>query len=166
MDRTGTKSIQYAFTILALLTLNFFLPRLMPGDPLSYLIGDPGTDAPMLITQEMRDNLMAYYNLDKPLGAQYKHYLIGLFRGDLGWSIYYNAPVTAVILGRLKWTLLLGGLSAFIYVTLGILLGAISAWNRGTKTDVGLLLSIFSVGSWPPFFMGMLLIIAFIILGG
>ncbi len=161
MHTPGLKFAQYLFTILALLTLNFFLPRLMPGDPLSYLIGDPGTDAPMLITQEMRDTLMATYNLDKPLGVQYWNYLIGLFQGDLGWSIYYNAPVAEVILGRLKWTLLLGGVSAFIYVVLGVLLGAVSAWHRGTRTDVGLLLSVFSLGSWPPFFMGMLLIIAF-----
>jgi peptide/nickel transport system permease protein len=125
------------------------------------LIGDPGTDAPMLITQEMRDNLMAYYDLDEPLGVQYWDYLVGLLQGELGWSIYYNAPVIAVILGRLKWTLVLGSVSALIYVLMGVLLGAISAWHRGTKTDVALLISVFSLGSWPPFFMGMLLIIAF-----
>ncbi len=161
MNNSGTKIAQYLITILVLLSLNFFLPRMMPGDPLSYLLGDPSADAPMLLTEEMRANLLAYYGLDKPLAAQYWDYLSGLVRGDLGWSIYYNAPVGSVILGRLKWTLFLGGTAAVIYIALGIALGAVSAWRRGSKTDIGLLVSIFSLGSWPPFFLGMLLIIFF-----
>ena len=161
MNNGGTKIVQYLVTILVLLTLNFFLPRMMPGDPLSYLLGDPGVDAPMLLTEEMRANLLEYYGLDKPPVVQYWDYLSGLARGDLGWSIYYNAPVGSVILGRLKWTLFLGGIAAVIYVALGIVLGATSAWRRGSKTDVGLMISIFSLGSWPPFFLGMLLIIFF-----
>ncbi len=161
MTNGGTKIFQYLITILVLLTLNFFLPRMMPGDPMSYLLGNPGADAPMLLTEEMRANLLEYYGLDKPLLAQYWDYLSGLARGDLGWSIYYNAPVGAVILGRLKWTLFLGGTASLIYIALGIVLGAVSAWRRGSKTDIGLLVTVFSLGSWPPFFLGMLLIIFF-----
>ncbi len=161
MDIGGTKVFQYAVTILVLLTLNFFLPRMMPGDPLSYLLGDPGADAPMLVTEEMRANLLEYYELDKPLLGQYWGYLSGLARGDLGWSIYYGAPVASVILGRLKWTLLLGGTASLVYVALGILLGAVSAWRRGSGTDIVLLLTVFSLGSWPPFFLGMVLIVFF-----
>mgnify|MGYP001116261244 CR=1 FL=1 len=161
MNNSGTKIVQYLITVLILLTLNFFLPRMMPGDPLSYLLGDPGADAPMLLTEEMRANLLESYGLGKPLLAQYWDYLSGLARGDLGWSIYYNAPVGSVILGRMKWTLILGGTAAFFYVTLGIALGAISAWRRGSKADVGLLLMVFSLGSWPPFFLGMVLIVFF-----
>jgi peptide/nickel transport system permease protein len=161
MKSGSAKIVQYLVTILVLLTLNFFLPRMMPGDPLSYLLGDPGADAPMLLTEEMRANLLAYYGLDKPVAAQYWDYLSGLARGDLGWSIYYNAPVGSVILGRLKWTLLLGGTAALIYIVLGMALGAVSAWRRGSKTDIGLLLTVFSLGSWPPFFLGMILIVFF-----
>jgi peptide/nickel transport system permease protein len=161
MKNGGTKIFQYIITILVLLTLNFFLPRMMPGDPMSYLLGNPGADAPMLLTEEMRANLLEYYGLDKPLLAQYWDYLSGLARGDLGWSIYYNAPVGSVILGRLKWTLFLGGTASLIYIALGIVLGAVSAWRRGSRTDVGLLVTVFSLGSWPPFFLGMLLIIFF-----
>jgi peptide/nickel transport system permease protein len=161
MNNDGTKIAQYLITILVLLSLNFFLPRMMPGDPLSYLLGDPGIDAPVLLTEEMRANLLQYYGLGQPLVAQYWDYLSGLARGDLGWSIYYNAPVGSVILGRLKWTLFLGGTAAVIYVTLGIVLGAVSSRQRGSKLDVGVLVSVFSLGSWPPFFLGMLLIIFF-----
>ena len=153
------RAAQYLLTMFILVSLNFFLPRMMPGDPLAYLTGDPSADMPLLMTEEMRQALLAYYDLDKPLGEQYLDYLSNLARGDLGWSIYYNAPVAGVILGRLKWTALLMGTATAIYVTLGILLGAISAWHRGSKTDTGLLIAVFSTGSWPPFFLAMLLII-------
>ena len=152
---------QYLLTAFIVLSLNFFLPRMMPGDPLSYLVGDPSTDMPMLLTEEMREKLLAYYDLDKPLNEQYTDYLSNLAHGNLGWSIYYNAPVSSVLLGRFKWTLLLVGTATVVYLALGILLGALSAWRRGTKTDIGLLISVFSLGSWPPFFLAMLLIILF-----
>ena len=161
MNPSGTKAVQYLVTVLVLLTLNFFLPRMMPGDPLAYLMGDPGADAPMLLTEEMRANLLEYYGMDKPLLGQYWDYVSGLARGDLGWSITFNAPVRSVILGRLKWTLILGGTAAVIYIALGIVLGAFSAWHRGDGADVGLLVTIFSLGSWPPFFLGMVLIVFF-----
>ena len=151
--------LQYLFTVIILLSLNFFLPRMMPGDPLAYLVGDPAADAPMLLTEEMRANLLAYYNLDEPLEQQYLTYLRSILHGDLGWSIYYNAPVSAVLIGRLKWTLFLGGAAALIYITLGILLGAISAWRRGAASDTGLLVAVFALGSWPPFFLAMMLLL-------
>ncbi len=136
IDTTGFRFAQYLFTILALLTLNFFLPRLMPGDPLSYLIGDPGTDAPMLITQEMRDTLMATYNLDKPLGVQYWNYLMGLFQGDLGWSIYYNAlgtndvghDILTELLYGARTSLFLGALAATLSTAIGLVLGVIAGY--------------------------------------
>ena len=152
---------QYLITMFIVLSLTFFLPRLMPGDPLSYLTGDPMADMPVAISEEMRERLLAYYGLDQPLVKQYRDYLVNLAHGNLGWSIYYNAPVSSVLLGRLKWTLLLVGTATVVYVALGILLGALSAWRRGTRTDIGLLISVFSFGSWPPFFLAMLLIILF-----
>ena len=156
------KIAQTLLTLLVLVSLNFFLPRMMPGDPLSYLHNeDPSVDSPMLLTEEMRDKLLAYYGLDKPLGEQYLRYLGSLLRGDLGWSIYYHAPVWAVLWGRLKWTLLLVGTATAIYIALGVTLGAISAWRRGTALDVSLLVATFSLGSWPSFFLAMLLVIAF-----
>lgn len=152
---------QYLLTMFIVLSLNFFLPRMMPGDPLSYLTGDPTADMPVAISEEVRERLLAYYGLDQPITKQYVDYLLNLAHGNLGWSIYYNAPVSSVLLGRLRWTLLLMGTAAVIYITLGIFLGAISAWKRGTKTDIGLLVSVFSFGSWPAFFLAMLLLIFF-----
>lgn len=152
---------QYLVTMLVVLSLNFFLPRMMPGDPLAVLTGDPTVDMPILLTEDMRAKLLSYYGLDKPLFTQYTEYIFNAFRGDLGWSIYYNTPVSSLLRARLKWTLLLMGTATAIYVFLGISLGTLSAWHRGTRVDVGLLTSIFALGSWPSFFLAMLLIIFF-----
>ena len=133
----------------------------MPGNPLSYLT-DPGGDIPPArMTDEKTERLLAYYGLDKPLSEQYVNYMVGIIRGDFGLSIYYGDPVLEVILSRLKWTLLLVGTSTAIYMTLGILLGATSAWARGRKKDMGLLISILSISSFPSFFLGILLAIIF-----
>ena len=156
-----TKITGYIAIILIVLSFNFFLPRLMPGDPLSFLTGDPSMDMPIVLDEEARARLLAYYGLDKPLLQQFADYMHNILHGDLGWSIYFNAPVSEILIGRLKWTLLLLGTATALYMTLGILLGAISAWNRGKKRDVGLLVSLLSIGSFPPFFLGMLLIILF-----
>ncbi len=156
-----TKITGYIAIILIVLSFNFFLPRLMPGDPLSFLTGDPSMDMPIVLDEETRAKLLVYYGLDKPLLQQFADYMHNILHGDLGWSIYFNAPVSEILIGRLKWTLLLLGTATALYMTFGILLGAISAWNRGKKRDVGLLVSLLSIGSFPPFFLGMLLIILF-----
>ncbi|MCD6520679.1 MAG: ABC transporter permease [Anaerolineae bacterium] len=152
---------QYLFTTLIVLSLNFFLPRMIPGDPLSTLTGDPSADMPILLTDEIRGKLLHYYGLDRPLGEQYILYLRNLARGDLGWSIYYKTPVAALLWKHLRWTLLLMGSTMIIYLSLGSFLGVLSAWHRGSKLDTGLLLGIFGLGSWPSFFTAMLLIIFF-----
>lgn len=151
--------VQYLLTIVIVLSLNFFLPRMIPGDPLAVLTGDPGADMPVLLTEEMRTRLLAYYGLDKPLLVQYSDYALNVLRGDLGWSIYYNVPVSSLLWGRLKWTLLLVGTALLISISLGVFLGALSAWRRGTRTDLGLLIGVFGLGSWPSYFLAMLLII-------
>jgi len=155
-----SKLAYYFVIVLIILSINFSLPRVMPGDPLSYLT-DPGGDIPVRMTDEKAERLLAYYGLDKPLSEQYVNYMVGIIRGDLGLSIYYNDPVLEVILSRLKWTLLLVGTSTAIYITLGILLGATSAWARGRKKDMALLISIISISSFPSFFIGILLAIIF-----
>ncbi len=154
-----TKIISYIILIISILSFNFFLPRVMPGDPLSFLTGGPAMDMPIVLDKEMRAKLLAYYGLDKPLQQQFYAYMLGILHGDLGWSVYFNAPVSEIVIGGLKWTLLLVGAATAIYMVLGILLGAISAWNRCGKRDVGLLTFVLSISSFPSFFLGMLFII-------
>jgi peptide/nickel transport system permease protein len=157
----ASKSAQYLVALLIVLALNFFLPRFMPGDPLAYVTANPSADMPIVVSEEAREKLKAYYGLDRPMVEQFGEYLGNLAQGDLGWSIYFKAPVSDVLLGHLKWTLLLVGTAAAIYVALGIALGVLSGWKRNSKTDATLLVSIISLGSLPSFFLGMLLILLF-----
>jgi len=131
-----TKVVSYIIIIFIIISLNFFLPRMMPAGPLSDLTSS-----------------------DKPVLEQYNNYMTNLMHGDLGWSTSKNAPVWDVLMRSLKWTLLLVGTSTAIYVIVGILSGAVSAWKKGKKTDVGLLVLLISMASFPPFFLGMLFII-------
>ena len=152
-----SKLLQYTLTIWAVLTINFALPRMIPGDPLAEFNDPQGLPVPLSEDQRLR--IMAYYGLDKPITVQYRDYLVGLLHGDLGWSISYNAPVLDVLMGRLRWTLLLVGLATLIYVILGVILGSIAAWHQGGWLD-RLLVGITSItGSFPSFFLALLLII-------
>ena len=83
----------YLLTLWIVLTANFLLPRLLPGDPLSALL-DP-ENADYVFDAEVRAALETYYGLDRPLAAQYAHYLKGAVTGDLGRSILLNRPVAS-----------------------------------------------------------------------
>jgi len=155
----SAKLAQYALTVWAVMTLNFFLPRMIPGNPLAQL--DTVEGLPVALSQAQREQIIAYYGLDQPLHTQYFSYLCGLARGNLGWSIAYNAPVAEVLLGRLKWTLLVVGVATALYVLLGAVLGCVSAWNHHTLLDKVILIGTSSAGALPSFFVGMLLVLVF-----
>lgn len=156
-----TKITAYILIIFVAISINFALPRMMPGDPITSLTDDPTTGMPVIMDEDLKEEIRSYYGLDKPISEQFTGYLKDILKCDLGWSIYYNAPVAEVIFERLKWTLLLVGTSTLIYMILGIFLGAVSAWKRGERGDLGLLVSVLSIGSFPSFFLAMLFIILF-----
>jgi peptide/nickel transport system permease protein len=149
----------YLLTLWAVLTLNFLLPRLLPGDPLSALLDPEASE--YVFDQAVRAELEAYYGLNRPLHQQYLAYLWGVMTGDLGWSIRLNRPVGELIWTHLPWTLLLV-LTAFSLASLaGILIGAEAAWQAHTRAD-RLLVTISTVLSHVPVYvLGMLLIVIF-----
>jgi peptide/nickel transport system permease protein len=150
--------ITYAIAFVFILSLNFFLPRMMPGDPLTAIYGD---EALIAMTPELKAHLVERFALDKPLWEQFGAYLLALFHGDLGYSYYYNASVLKVIMGSLPWTLLLVGSSLVLSTVLGIVLGIESGWRRGSKTDRTLLFGLMSLNGFPDFFLGMVLLLIF-----
>lgn len=141
----------YVAVAFLLITLNFFLPRALPGDPIAALenpqsatyIGDAST----------RGDVARYYGLDRPPLAQYRSYLAGLARGDLGTSIQYNAPVTTVLGERLPWSLLLIGTALTLATAGGMLAGIHSGWRRGGRVDRRLLAAFIVVDNLPAFFV-------------
>ncbi len=155
---TKQNLLTYLVALGIILTLNFFLPRMMPGDPLMAIYGD---EALVQMSPELQTDLTERFALDQSLGSQFVSYWAGLLRGDLGYSYSYNAPVTEVIFGRLHWTLLLAGLALILSTMLGILLGIESGWRRGGRFDGGMISGMVGLSGFPDFFLGILLLLLF-----
>ncbi|KAB8143841.1 ABC transporter permease [Chloroflexia bacterium SDU3-3] len=143
----------YALAAWLSITINFFLPRLMPGDPASVIFARfRGQLQPEQI-QAMKE---AYGLSDAPLHIQYIQYLSSVLHGNLGTSISaFPAPVTSVIATSVMWTLLLGGSALLISFTLGNVLGIFSAWKRGGLLDNVLPPLLIFVGSFPFFWLAL-----------
>jgi len=155
---TRRSVITYLIAFLFILALNFFLPRMMPGDPLMAIYGN---EALIAMTPELKAHLIERLALDQPLWRQFGAYLLALVQGDVGYSYYYKAPVSSIVLGRLPWTLLLVGTALIISTLSGIVLGIESGWRRGSRRDKSLLTGLMTISGFPDFFLGMLLLIGF-----
>lgn len=145
-----------AFAII--LTLNFVLPRMMPGDPLQAIYGE---EALLAMTPQLKAELVSRFALDQSMGQQFVAYIVALASGDLGHSYYYNQEVLAVILDFLPWTLLLTGTALVISTILGFILGIESGYRRGSGLDKTLLASLMFLNGFPDFFMGIVLLLVF-----
>jgi peptide/nickel transport system permease protein len=126
--------LRYASLALAVVALNFLLPRVLPGDPLDVSAPDGLGASVSTLTAEARSRLRAAYHLDQPLAAQFAAYVSDLTRGDLGWSISRAAPVGQLIVERLPWTLGLILTALIMATALGGAAGVVAAWNGG-RTD-------------------------------
>lgn len=134
--------------VFAILTINFFIFRILPGNPIELLFRNPR------LTDEQIRALEAQFGLDKPLIDQYFIYLINVFQGNLGLSFFYRQPVTSVLMPRMINSLILVLPSTLAAIALGVVAGLISAWRRGSKTDVSILLIGMSLYSLPTFWLG------------
>jgi peptide/nickel transport system permease protein len=150
--------IFYMIALWASLTIDFFLPRMMPGDPISAFAGqyrDQLVNNPHLL-----DTIRIELGVSKdPLPKQYVEYLGNLLRGDLGVSYsHFPARVSEVLGNTLPWTLLLAGSATILAFLIGTTLGIIAAWRRGGAVDrIVTPITMFTY-SFPPFFLAMLVI--------
>ena len=158
MKALGRRLALYAVTAWATITANFFLPRLMPGDPIQQLIGK----LTGRVTPEMIAAIKAQFGkgLNQPLWEQYWHYLGQLSRGDLGMSITLSAPVGQVLSAQLWWTIGLIGTAAVVSFFIGTSLGVYFGWTRGSRADAVIPFATF-LQSVPYYFLGTILIMIF-----
>lgn len=149
------KRILYAaITVFVLITLTFFLMRLLPGDPFT------GGKA---VPQETMDALYAKYGLDKPLWQQYFIYIGKVLQGDLGSSLKTQRPITDTIAQAFPVSLELGLRALIFAFVIGILLGIVAAVKRGTAWDsftmfialVGVSVPSFIIGSLLQYFLAL-----------
>jgi ABC-type dipeptide/oligopeptide/nickel transport system permease component len=135
-------------------TLVFALIHLVPGDPAQAMLGEGATqDEVMRLRQAL--------GLDEPLLAQYKSYLGGIVRGDLGTSLRYSTPVTRQILDRLPNTAMLAVAAMAVAIAFAIPLGILAAVFRGTVVDYAAMTLALAGISMPNFWLGPLLAILF-----
>lgn len=144
-------------TIWFLLTLNFVLPRVMPGDPISALVAGSSRSA----DDETTAALSRYYGLDRPVLVQYASYLGNLAQGDLGVSIRDRVPVAELVAERLPWTLLLAGTAMVLSLVVGLAAGVQSGWRRGRLIDRALLTVSSVVAAFPVFFVASAILLLF-----
>lgn len=142
------KRLGYAvLTLFALITLTFFMMRLLPGDP---FLGDKTVSGAALA------NMQAKYGLDKPVIVQYFTYLGNCIRGDLGTSITYNKSVNEIVSEAFKVSADLGIRALIFAVVAGILLGMVAAVKRGSAWDSASMFIAMIGVSVPSFIMGAL----------
>ena len=149
----------YLIAAFAALTLNFIIPRLMPGDPASIIFARfKGKLKPEAI-DAMRES---FGLTNDPILVQYISYLKGILKGDLGTSIaYFPEPVSEIIGNGLYWTIFLAGSSLIIAFLIGTALGIIIAWNRTGKLDTILPPALAFFGAFPYFWLAMVLLYIF-----
>jgi peptide/nickel transport system permease protein len=158
-----TKVVWFTVAFFAALALNFFLPRLIPGNPVDAIVArlaaGGGTSGQAL--QRIHEAYVKEFALDQPAWEQFLTYLGNLVRGDLGTSFaLYPAPVSGLIGDALPWTVALQVPSILIGWTLGNVLGALAAY-RGGWTDRGAFISSLFVSSMPYYCLAILLLYGF-----
>jgi glutathione transport system permease protein len=144
------------FTLFAVLTLVFFIVRVLPGDPAMVILGDQASQAAI-------EQLRVRLGLDQPLYIQYVTFLQGVFTGNWGTSMVTGRPVIAEILNVLPATIELTLVSLILGAIIGIPLGIWAAINRNRLPDyvtrLGSLLGL----SFPAFVSAILLLLVFAI---
>src|SRR5262245_12262614 len=156
----------FLLTLWAALTLNFFIPRLMPGSPVQALRDRSRTKLSPAALEQMLTSFG--YRPHENIGVQYLEYLRNMVTGRWGVSIGQSLgqPVSEIVGHALPWTLGLVGVATVLAFVLGSLIGTVAAWRRGGKLDA-VLPSVFVVTSALPYFwVGLLLILVFSVSAG
>jgi peptide/nickel transport system permease protein len=127
----------YAVALWAALTVNFMIPRLLPGNPVDILLAKLAQHGGIVTASTRKAyELLLGGNTSEPLIGQYWDYLVNVLHGNLGVSVsYFPASVSDVISSSLPWTIALVGMATILSTILGVGLGAIVGWKPGTWLD-------------------------------
>jgi peptide/nickel transport system permease protein len=150
------RKIAYAFvTLIFVLTFNFFLFRVLPGDPVGILARSERLTAADVA------QLRSQYGLDQPIPRQYVTYFENTVQGRLGVSLRSGEQVSSLIAGRVWPTILLVGLGTILSTIVGVTVGIRGAWTRGSRFDRNTLYGALVFYAMPEGWLGMLLLILF-----
>jgi peptide/nickel transport system permease protein len=132
------------------------LIHLVPGDPVQIMYAQSQGTTPEQI-EEIRHNL----GLDQPIYTQYFNFVGKLLHGDLGYTIRGHQPVLDVILQRLPNTIVLAVAAMAVAILIGLPIGFLAAYKRGTTVDTGLMVAAITGVSIPHFWLGLVLMFFF-----
>jgi peptide/nickel transport system permease protein len=152
----------YICAVWVAVTLDFFIPRLAPGDPVAAIVGKMSQKG--YVTPAMQQTLSATFglNTNDPLWVQYFKYLGNLLHGNLGNSIqYFPTPVAQIIGQDIGWSIMLGGVAVVISFFIGCLFGMIAAWKRDTLLDTVLSPVMNFLSAIPYFWLALLTLYIF-----
>jgi peptide/nickel transport system permease protein len=146
--------IQVVPVLFAIVTINFLIIHLVPGDPAIAIAGPQASQAYI-------DSVRRQFGFDKPLLDQYFIYIDNLFHGNLGLSVASRRPVLDIVGERVGATLLLMSTAWFVSLGLGIFLGTTIGLRRGSKLDRIVSLSALTLYSIPVFWLALMLVSVF-----
>ncbi|MER8722566.1 ABC transporter permease [Mesorhizobium sp. M0999] len=156
--RIGRILIRAVVTLVMVMSLNFILFRVIPGDPAQLLLAGARSS----VTEQQMDGLRREWGLDKPLPEQAVDYVWSTLHGNLGYSFKFRGErVADLLLARLPATLALVGVAQLFAIVFGVMLGLYAGWRRGGAIDnvaTGTSLALYST---PVFWLGMLMVLVF-----
>ena len=147
LRKIGWAMVTFVFVVV----LNFFLFRILPGDP-ARAVKDPR------LTQQSIEAIQRRFGLDQPLYVQFLLYVRNLLQGDMGSSFHQQRPVATILAESLGNTLLLIGAGTFFSILLGMALGVLAAWKSQTALDYGVLIGSLVAWAAPTFWFGIILL--------
>ena len=152
--------------LLVVSLLIFFLMRVIPGDPVNFILGGSDPASAGAISEESKERLRHELGLDRPLVVQYVSWVGGFFKGDFGNSLSYNSPTTELLKNALPVSLELLAFAIFFSFVSGISLGFISAVTQDTAVDyVARVISIVFLAV-PSFWVGLMILVYPVLLFG
>ena len=154
------KAAHVVLTLFFILTFNFFLFRVMPGDPVKILVRSTGTE----LTPAQQEELRRDFGLDKPMFPdQFLDYLGDTARLDLGVStiLYPNEPVLSIFQERMGRSIVLLLTSTTASVALGVMMGIYGGWRRGKAVDMTSMSLSMILYSMPEYVLGIILLLLF-----
>ena len=147
----------YLLTAWVAITVNFALPRLMPGNPIQNLIGKIQSQ---VTPAEINAIRLSFGDTKQGVVGQYFTYITQMFHGNLGISITLGAPVTSILRESVPWTVGLIGISTILSFVIGTFAGAMLGWTRGSRFD-NLIPTATFFQAVPYFFLATVMLLAF-----
>lgn len=151
----ASRLLQVIPTVIAIVTIVFFMVRFLPGNPVNVMLGYAGGNEVII------NRLKELYGLDQPVWRQYLTFLWQYAQLDFGYSIVRSRPIVPMLESRIPHTLLLAFAGTVVAVVLGVPAGIVSAVNRDTWLDDSVMVTALLGVSTPSFWIGLMLILVF-----